>query len=238
MWFVVFHTCETKPSQFDITCAKFRNCVCFSEKRSELILQILRPHLLFKLASILLKFISQDEDVSVLFLCASILTFILQESLDEVDLSQMFIDSQSSESGCFVCMDGYVGFYLCPFCGESMCADCFTKIRMQSNKLCPNCRSPRMFNSFEKQRQHNSLLWAEILFFSMFKRHIHEFDAQKVDVQSLTECLTAFLQQHEPFRFSPVMCIARWDSVEVSAEVASDCVSDEVGSDCANAMYD
>jgi hypothetical protein len=236
MLFLFSTTNETNPIRLHMTYASFRNCVCFSDLYSESILQTCRPQMLLKLASMLLRFISDDEDVSVLFLCASIVHFVHQNGLNDVDLSEILMNSQSSDRECIVCFSD-TQLCLCPFCGACTCSGCKIQIMAQSNKSCPKCRKAQMFKPFPHRKQDNTLLWTAMLFFSIFGRHIHDFEeAERLDLESLRESLNAFLQQHNPFRCRPVMCIARWDSVGVSAEGASGCASAQVGSDCASAQ--
>jgi len=235
---VCLFTNGPNPIRLHMTHACFRKFVCFSEKHLEFMLQTCRPCLLFKLASMLLKLISQDGDVSVLFLSASIVHFVQENALNELDLSQIVIKLQSLERECVVCF-GQTQLCLCLFCGACTCSECFEKISNQTIKLCPACRDPQMFKTFAGRRQDNTLLWTAMLFFLIFGKHIHSFEkVERLDLESMRGSLIAFLQQHEPFRYSPVMCIARWDSVEVSAKVASDCESAEDASDCVSAMYD
>ena len=226
---VLFVIDGSKPIRLHMSYASFRNYVCFSEQHSESILQKCRPQMLLKLASMLLKLISQDGDVSVLFLCASIVHFVHQNSLNEVDLSEILMNSQSSDRECIVCFSD-TQLCLCPFCGACTCSGCKIRIMAQSNKLCPKCRDPQMFKQFSQRKQDNTLLWTSMLVFSIFGKHVHDFEEpERLDLESLRESLNAFLQQHNPFRCSTVMRIARWDSVRVSAQVDSD---------CASAMYD
>jgi len=235
---VLFLFDESNRIRLDMSHASFRNCVCFSDLHLESILRTCRPKMLLKLASMLLRFISDDEDVSVLFLCASILHFVHQNALNEVDLSEILMNSQSSDRECIVCFSD-TQLCLCPFCGACTCSGCKIQIMAQSNKLCPKCRDPQMFKPFSQREQDNTLLWTAMLFFSIFGRHIHDFEeAERLDLESLRESLNAFLQQHNPFRCRPVMCIARWDSDCATAQVASDCASAQVDSNCLPAMYD
>ena len=231
MVFVFF--CRNEIHSISLCPESFRNCVRFSEKYSEVVLRMCRPHLLFKLARNLFKLISQNEDVSVFFLLGSIVDFVLEEFLNQVDLSRIkILDKQSSESKCVICFEDKVQICLCPFCGKKMCLHCFEILKTLEKKfqLCPCCRSHEMFKPFQQRINRNNLiLWTEILFLSIFKEHIRDFQARKGDVQSLRGSLTAFLQQNETFSYSAVMCVARWDSVGESAEV---------GSDFTSAMYD
>ena len=233
----IFFTYGPNPFRLEFDFSSFRNCVGFSEKHSEFILQTCRPHLLFKLASMLLNLISEDGDICILFLIASIVHFLHQNALNDVDLSEIFMKIQSSVRKCVVC-DSQTQICLCPFCGACTCSECLKKIGDQLNPImvCPACRNPKIFKPFAHRKQDNTLLWTAIFFSSIFGRHINDFEeAERLDLESLRESLNAFLQQHNPFRYRQVMCIARLDYGGASAEGASDGASAEGASDNASA---
>jgi len=234
---IIFFTYGSNPFRLEVDFSSYRNFVCFSDMHSEFILQTCRPQMLLRLASMLLNLISGDGDVCILFLCASIVHFVHQNALNEVDLSEIFMKIQSSERECVVC-DSQTRICLCPFCGACTCSECLRQIREQPkpNMSCPKCRNAQIFKPFSQRKQDNTLLWTAILFFSIFGRHIHDFEeAERLDLESMRESLNTFLQQHNPFRCNPVVCIARWDSVGASAEDGSGCTSAEVDSGCASA---